>query len=91
MAALRNQAFGYGVGLGAFLTAVMMREPSMWGALLRRLPAGLAFAFSPSSTRNRFRYEGLPMDMARREKLGLLSGPTYYAVSRWRKYRGAPG
>jgi GT2 family glycosyltransferase len=91
MAALRNQAFGYGVGLGAFLTAVMMREPSMWGALLRRLPAGLAFAFSPSSTRNRSRYDGLPMDMARREKLGLLSGPTYYAVSRWRKYRGAPG
>jgi GT2 family glycosyltransferase len=87
MEALRNQAFGYGVALGAFLTSAMVHEPRMWTELLRRLPAGLAFTFSASSTRNRFRYDGLPSDMARREKLGLLYGPATYAVSRWRTHR----
>jgi GT2 family glycosyltransferase len=92
MAALRKQAFGYGVGLGAFLTSAMVHEPRMWMELLSRLPAGTMFAFNPSSARNRFRYDGLPTDMARREKLGLLCGPTTYAVSRWRTRRtSVPG
>jgi GT2 family glycosyltransferase len=84
MAALRNQAFGYGVGLGAFLTSVLVHEPRMRAALLRRLPAGIAYAFSSSSARNRGRYDGWPAELARLEKRGVLSGPAAYAVSRWR-------
>ncbi len=84
MAALRNQVSGYGVALGAFFAAAVAHEPRMWLGLLRRLPRGLAFAFSPTSTRNRSRYDGLPPDMARREMAGLLYGPITYVVSRWR-------
>lgn len=87
MAALQNQAVCYGVGFGAFLTSALVHEPLMWADLMRRLPAGLAYAFSPDSARNRFRYDGLPTAMARREKLGLLSGPPAYVISRWRARR----
>lgn len=89
MAALRNQAFGYGVGLGAFLTSVMVQEPRMWPHLLRRLPAGVGYAFKASSARNHGRYFGWPSDLARLEKRGLAYGPVAYAVSRWRTHRSA--
>lgn len=91
MAALQNQAFGYGVGLGAFLTSVLVREPRMWPLLLRRLPTGVVYAFSASSARNRGRYDGWPSELARLEKRGLLSGPMAYAVSRWRTRQAAAG
>jgi len=89
MTALRNQAFGYGVGLGAYLTSVMVHEPRMWPVLLRRLAGGLAYAFSSSSPRNQGRYNGWPSALVRLEKRGLAYGPVAYAVSRWRTHRTA--
>ncbi|HEY9263186.1 MAG TPA: glycosyltransferase, partial [Mycobacterium sp.] len=56
MAALQNQAYGYGVGLGAYLASVLLREPRTWAALLRRLPSGMSYAFSSASARNQNRY-----------------------------------
>ncbi|WP_329457534.1 glycosyltransferase family 2 protein [Streptomyces sp. NBC_01497] len=41
---LRNQAYGYGAGLTAYLTAVLVRQPALLPSLLRRLPRGLAHA-----------------------------------------------
>lgn len=87
LGALRNQAFGYGVGLGAFLTSALVHEPRILPALLRRLPAGLRYAFSTSSDRNRGRYDGWPAEFTRLERRGLLYGPVAYAISRWRKRR----
>lgn len=85
--ALRNQAFGYGVGLGAFLASALVHEPRAWPTLLRRLPAGLRYAFSAHSDRNRGRYDGWPAEFTRLERRGLLYGPVAYAISRWRKRR----
>lgn len=82
--ALRNQAYGYGVGLGAFLTSALAKEPEMWPALLRRLPGGLRYAFGRRSERNRNRLDGLPAELSRLERRGLLYGPIAYGVSRWR-------
>jgi GT2 family glycosyltransferase len=87
MPALLNQASAYGIGFTAYITSVLVHEPRMWAELLRRLPAGLAYAFSPSSERNQSRYVGMPSEIARREKLGLLYGPAAYALSRWRMRR----
>ena len=87
MAALRNQAYGYGVGLTAFVTSVLVHEPRTWAALLRRLPAGISYAFSSTSDRNQGRYDGWPTELSRLERRGLLFGPGAYAVSRWRAYR----
>lgn len=41
---LRNQAYGYGAGLTAYLTALLCRRPSLLPALLAKLPRGLAHA-----------------------------------------------
>ncbi|WP_246150416.1 glycosyltransferase [Streptomyces qinzhouensis] len=41
---LTNQAYGYGAGLTAYLTALLVRHPSLLPSLLRKLPRGLAHA-----------------------------------------------
>ncbi|MEU3555392.1 glycosyltransferase [Streptomyces fragilis] len=49
---LENQAFGYGAGLTAYLTAVLVRRPALLPALLRRLPRGLAYARQLTAARD---------------------------------------
>ncbi|MFE2942498.1 glycosyltransferase family 2 protein [Streptomyces sp. NPDC059255] len=41
---LRNQAYGYGAGLTAYLTALLVRRPALLPALLVKVPRGLAHA-----------------------------------------------
>lgn len=83
MTALRNQVYGYGVGLGAYLTSALVHDPKMVGPFVRRLPRGAAYAFAGTSAR-RQRFDGLPAELAGLERRGVLSGPRAYAVSRWR-------
>jgi glycosyltransferase involved in cell wall biosynthesis len=80
--ALRRKAFGYGVGQGAYLTSVLVHEPAMWREFLRRLPGGLPYAFSRSSTRYRDRHQGWTSPLVRLEQCGLVCGPAAYTVSR---------
>ncbi|MFN2495712.1 MAG: glycosyltransferase [Pseudonocardiaceae bacterium] len=96
LAGVRTQAYGYGVGLGAYLASALAHEPAMWPALLHRLPAGLVYAFSRSSQRHVDRYAAWPKEyaawpkeLARLERRGLLWGPVAYTLSRWRT-RGVP-
>jgi GT2 family glycosyltransferase len=89
MSALRQQAFRYGVGFGAYMTSAIVHEPKMLRTLLRRLPAGIGYAARSLSTRNRMTSDDWPVELARREKLGMLSGPVAYGVSRWRSRRSA--
>ncbi|MCX5391102.1 glycosyltransferase family 2 protein [Streptomyces sp. NBC_00094] len=48
---LRNQAYGYGAGLTAYLTATLVRHPRLLPALLTRLPRGLAHARTMTARR----------------------------------------
>ena len=85
--ALGRQSFGYGVGLGAYLTNVAVHHPGMALNLLRH---GTATWWS---TRRLFadrqaRYESWPPELERMERSGLLRGPGSYARSRWQN-RGA--
>jgi GT2 family glycosyltransferase len=87
--ALERQAYGYGVGLGAYLAAALAREPRMLPALLRRLPRGLAYVAG------RLRADGhaegtWPSSLSAAQRRGLLHGPFAYAKSRW-QVRGAGG
>ncbi|MER5372379.1 glycosyltransferase family A protein [Streptomyces sp. NPDC002553] len=43
---LENQAYGYGAGLTAYLTALLVNRPSLLPAFLARLPRGLAHAWT---------------------------------------------
>ena len=89
--ALADQAFGYGVGLGAYLTAAIAREPRMVPLLLRRLPRGVLYALR-NSRPDAADPEAWPSRLARLERRGLLYGPVAYGRSRWqaRSRRSSP-
>jgi GT2 family glycosyltransferase len=79
--ALRRQALGYGVGLTAYLTNLVIKEPRVLPDLVRRVPAGLRQAAARS---------GRALDNDRRtrrellaiEALGMLWGPAALLRSR---------
>ncbi|MEG3628991.1 glycosyltransferase [Streptomyces poriticola] len=52
---LETQAFGYGAGLTAYLTAVLVNRPALLPAFLARLPRGLAHAHTLTATRDPMR------------------------------------
>ncbi|MEU6984826.1 glycosyltransferase [Streptomyces sp. NPDC046324] len=91
---LRNQAFGYGAGLTAYLTATLVRRPALLPALLARLPRGLVHA--TNMTASRPAEEGgvpgehgththpWPRSLSRLERRGMLYGPFGYAKARLR-------
>ncbi|WP_328766885.1 glycosyltransferase family 2 protein [Streptomyces sp. NBC_00286] len=78
--ALDNQAFGYGAGLGAYLTGALLHEPRMIPALLRRLPRGIRYAVSRAHGRAQ---PGTAWSrrLALLELRGLLYGPFGYLRS----------
>ncbi|MEZ7002434.1 glycosyltransferase family 2 protein [Streptomyces sp. AD55] len=49
---LETQAYGYGAGLTAYLTAILVNRPALLPALLARLPRGLAHARSLTAVRS---------------------------------------
>ncbi|APE21991.1 MULTISPECIES: glycosyltransferase family 2 protein [Streptomyces] len=99
---LRNQAYGYGAGLTAYLTAILVRSPRLLPALLARLPRGLAYARTMTAQRGEAdggvpgehgtHHHPWPPALSRLERRGMLYGPLGYAKSRARlAARGTPG
>jgi hypothetical protein len=88
-ASLTNQAYGYGVGLGAYLTSALVSHPRAIGQALRRAGAGLRYAFDPGSPRNARVGTAWPSELVWGERRGIVFGPFAYGLSRWRS-RGAP-
>lgn len=87
-AALRRQAFGYGVGLGAYLAATVADQPSVLGPMLRRTAPALRHLLAASSPKNVGKSTQFPASLTWRERAGVLAGPFAYAASR-RRYRDA--
>ncbi|MFJ8132451.1 glycosyltransferase [Streptomyces hydrogenans] len=99
--ALAAQAFGYGAGLGAYLTSALVHEPRMLPAFLRRLPGGVRYvlargrartgpAAGPAVAPDTGGGTGrgvTPSGIARRELRGLLYGPAGYLRSRYDEHR----
>ena len=100
---LDTQAYGYGAGLGAYLTAAVAREPRMLPALLRRLPGGIRYALRSTGARSGPDNAGpdnagaadavpahaWPERLSRLQRRGLLHGPLGYLRSR-RLVHGTP-
>ncbi|MEV3990243.1 glycosyltransferase [Streptomyces sp. NPDC049837] len=91
---LRDQAYGYGAGLTAYLTALAVRRPALLPALLARLPRGLAHARVKTAARPP-QADGIPGEhgtlghpwprsLSRLERRGMLYGPLGYARARLR-------
>jgi hypothetical protein len=83
---LRRQAFGYGVGLGAYLTGSVRARPAQLGAMLRRTVPAARHLLSSGSVKNAGRGGSFPRELVWRERAGILAGPFAYAASR-RRYR----
>lgn len=89
---LRNQAYGYGAGLTAYLTAVLCRHPALLPALLAKLPRGLAHARAITAHRpgetgvpgahGTDSHHPWPRTLSRLERRGMLYGPLGYAKAR---------
>ncbi len=76
---MRRQAFGYGMGLGAYLTKLIVDKPSTALRFARILPAGLAHMMGTASAKNQRLPEDYPAALAWRERLGILAGvPAYF-------------
>ncbi|MGP9020441.1 glycosyltransferase [Streptomyces sp. BR1] len=91
---LENQAYGYGAGLTAYLTALLVRRPALLPALLRRLPRGAAHALTISAHREAGEQSvpgehgaqdyPWPRGLSRLERRGMLYGPLGYLRARYR-------
>ncbi|MEU2657495.1 glycosyltransferase family 2 protein [Streptomyces sp. NPDC007325] len=91
---LRNQAYGYGAGLTAYLTATLVRRPALLPALLARVPRGLAHARTMTAERGApqgadgvpgehgTRHHPWPASLSRLERRGMLYGPLGYLKAR---------
>jgi GT2 family glycosyltransferase len=84
---LRRQAYGYGMGLTAYLTGAAIRRPGRLTGLAARVPRGVAYALSSSSAKNAAKPHDYPAELTRLERRGMLVGPPAYLWSRWRARR----
>lgn len=75
--ALRRQMYGYGAGLTAYLTSVVVARPSTALVMAGKAVRGARHAFAPSSARNA-RRPATHRELARVERAGMLSGPWRY-------------
>jgi GT2 family glycosyltransferase len=73
---LRQQMFGYGTGLSAYLTTLLLDRRTR-GAVLRRVPRGLVrLVQTPASTRGSMAAGvAVPDGLWRREVVGMVVGP----------------
>ncbi|WP_320783109.1 glycosyltransferase [Streptomyces sp. CRN 30] len=94
---LETQAFGYGAGLTAYLTAVLVNRPALLPAFLSRLPGGLAHARALTAVRDASgdgeeagrapgghddRSHPWPRRLSRLQRRGMLYGPLGYLRAR---------
>jgi GT2 family glycosyltransferase len=79
--ALRRQVYGYGAGLTAYLTSLVVARPATALDMASRAARGARHALAPSSPRNRRRPD-THRELARVERAGMLSGPWRYVRTR---------
>ncbi|GAA4301830.1 hypothetical protein GCM10023086_17900 [Streptomyces venetus] len=92
---LETQAYGYGAGLTAYLTAVLVNRPALLPAFLARLPRGLAHARALTAVRETegtggggtpgdhdARTHPWPRRLSRLQRRGMVYGPVGYLKAR---------
>jgi glycosyltransferase involved in cell wall biosynthesis len=80
---MARQAFGYGVGLGAYLTRLVANRPVLALHFLAAAPAGVAHLFGRKSAKNARLPSDYPAGFVWRERLGILAGiPAYFRSRR---------
>ena len=70
------------MGLGAYLTKVVVENPKAAARLVAALPAGLVHMLGRSSPKNQRLPSGYPQRFVWKERLGILAGVPGYFRSR---------
>jgi glycosyltransferase involved in cell wall biosynthesis len=86
-AQFERRVWGYGVGLTACLSKILILHPRLLPDLVRKLPGGLAYALSPSSEKNVNKPGDYPGRLTRLELRGIAYGPFAYVRSRRQQRR----
>ena len=81
-ASLQRLMHDYGVGLAAYLTAAVLREPRLAAGMARKAALGARHVLGRSSPKNRAKRGDYPRELERRELRGMLAGPTAYVAGR---------
>ncbi len=81
-AGLKKQVYGYGVGLTAYLTKVVLDHPRLLLDVAARIPYGLVYTLSSHSPKNIKKGVDYPTELTRIERNGMLYGPLAYLRSR---------
>jgi len=79
---LRRQMFGYGVGLTAYYTSLLLTRPALIGGLVRLSPVFLREAFGRESMRSGQLPRDFPSDLRWANRRGLVAGPVRYLAAR---------
>jgi GT2 family glycosyltransferase len=79
---LRKQVLGYGVGLTAYYTSLVLDRPSCIPELIRLLPTAYRDLFSSASLRSGDLPSDFPADLRTANRRGLLAGPVSYVRAR---------
>jgi hypothetical protein len=80
---LAQQAYGYGVGLSAFLMKTIIDKPARLVEILLKMPVGLKHILDPHSPKNQKKKTDYPHELTQLELKGFLMGPLAYLQSRW--------
>lgn len=86
---LRQQMFGYGCGLTAFYTAMIIDEPAVLLSLVRLAPGALREVFTSSGKRTSEMTGYFPEEILRANRQGMLRGPARYLSCRRAQRREA--
>jgi glycosyltransferase involved in cell wall biosynthesis len=85
---LEQQMYGYGTGLTAFYTALLLRRPWILFKLIGLARRGLTDLRSPDSVRVAKVEDDFPPEMLRANRRGMVGGPVKYVRQRIENARG---
>jgi len=80
---MKNQAFNYGVGLGAYLTNCVVNNPKSLIKLFSELPAAASHMLGKNSSKNSRLPADYPAQFIWSERLGVFAGIPFYFKSVW--------
>lgn len=78
---LKRMVYGYGVGLTAYLTRVILDRPQRLLEILPKIPRALKHVLDPRSQKNKKKSGGYPRQLTWLERAGMARGPFAYLSS----------
>lgn len=87
---LKRQFFGYGMGLTAFYSRMVLRDPRHLATLARLAPTALRDVLGTGSSRTARMRVDYPSQLETVKRRGMLYGPLAYLHSRWEERRARP-